>query len=172
MKNYLKLLLLFTILIFSVGVHAQEEIEATNIFLRVYGLEGKKINKGLFVSSDNSTLTLKFSNEKIIINVKEIGYIKTKRSVGHNILIGSSSGAALGVFLGVTTGSAGSDPNDPIATALDYSRVEGGLILGGLGLIGGAGVGGVTALFKNSKTYIIDGNVINWDKFLQIIENK
>lgn len=57
---------------------------------------------------------------------------------------------------------------DPDAWILGYTAAEGataGALLGGTT---GAAIGGITILFKNSKTFIIDGEESNWKTFQQM----
>jgi len=79
-------------LILSINVCAQNEFENTNIFVRVYDLEGKKIGKGKILSISETSLQLYRKGEFI---VNGIGSIKTKHSGGNNRLIGAASGAVL-----------------------------------------------------------------------------
>ena len=85
------------------------------------------------------------------IAIAEISYVKTKRSAGHNLLIGAASGAVILGTLGVTTA-------DSDALIFGYSAEEG--FAGGaiLGVVGGAALGGLSILLKDSKVYVIDGN--------------
>lgn len=79
-----------------------------NLFVRVYNLDGKKIDKGLVVIVGDTVLGLKRNGNYIKINVREIGTIKTKSSGGNNVLAGATTGAATGAFLGAVT----ADPDD------------------------------------------------------------
>ena len=157
MKN---LILLIT-LILSMNVCAQNRLENTNIFLRVYNLEGKKLNKGKIISISETALQLSRNGESTEIPVSSIGAIKTKRSGGNNVLIGAASGATAMAILGAVT----AEPDG----FLGYSAGEGaagGALLGGTA---GTLIGGLTVLFKNSKSYDINGDEAKWKAFLEII---
>ena len=95
-----KIILLFTLLI-CVKLSAQEINNTHTLFVRVFDLDGKKIGKGHIYSSNDSLVVLKLKDKRKEINLVEIGKIKTKRSGGHNILIGASSGVFVGSILGI-----------------------------------------------------------------------
>ena len=115
MRINLILLLFLTVGVKS--VYAQKEANTHNVFLRVYNLEGKKISKGSVIFINDTLLALKNSSDKTAISMKDIGYIKTKRSAGHNILIGSAIGTATGAILGAASA-------DPDAWIFGYTAAE------------------------------------------------
>jgi hypothetical protein len=158
MKN-----LIFAItLILSINVCAQNEFENTNIFVRVYDLEGKKIGKGKILSISETSLQLYRKGESVKVMINGIGSIKTKHSAGNNVLIGAATGATTMAILGAATA-------EPDAGILGYTAGEGaaaGALLGG---IAGAAIGGITILFKNSKTYEINGDIAKWKVFIEMI---
>jgi len=62
-------------------------------------------------------------------------------------------------------GTASADPE----AFLGWTAGE-GVVLGViLGAPAGAAIGGITALFKNSSTYIIDGDLVKWKAFSEIV---
>lgn len=153
----IKIILMSISLLFVVNGFSQKSNKKT--FVRVYNLEGKKINKGYIHSVNNEILVLRRGNNlKIETEVKSIGKIKTKRSGGHNVLMGSAVGASLGAVLGVSTA-------DPDAWIFGYSKGEGAIGFGTLGALGGAAVGGVAAGVKNTETFVINGQKENWKLF-------
>ncbi len=155
MKN-----LIFVItLILSINVCAQNGFENTNVFVRVYDLQGKKIGKGKILSISETSLQLNRKGESMEIPVSSIGSIKTKRSAGHNVLVGAVIGASTMAFLGAAT----ADPDAWLI--LPRTAGEGaaaGALLGGTV---GAVIGGITILFKNSKSYEINGDKVKWEEF-------
>ena len=157
MKN-----LIFAItLILSINVCAQNELENTNVFVRVYDLQGKKIGKGKILSISEASFQLYRKGESVKILVSSIGSIKTKHSAGNNVLIGAATGAATMAILG----AASAEPD----TWLGYTAGEGvgiGAVLGGTI---GAAIGGVTIFFKNSKSYEINGDMEKWKAFKEMI---
>ena len=142
MKN-----LVFAItLILSINVCAQNGIENTNVFVRVYDLQGEKIGKGKILSISETSLQLYRKGGSVEFLVINIGSIKKKRSGGHNILIGAATGATTMAILG----AAFAQPEE--SYLFSYTAEEGatqGALAGG---IVGASIGGITILFKNSKS--------------------
>ncbi|MEN3325079.1 hypothetical protein VP395_15180 [Mariniflexile soesokkakense] len=151
----IKILVFTIVLMFNMGIYAQNELKTHSIFVRVYNLEGKKISKGSIVFINDSILGLKNSIEKKKISLKEIGFIKTKRSAGSNVLIGVLAGTTIGAIAGASS----ADPDDWF---LPYTAGEGAVIFGGIGALGGGIIGGFTALPKKVETYIINGDKDKW----------
>jgi len=149
-------------LILSIHISAQEGTEKANIFVRVYDLQGKKISKGNILSISDTSLQLKGKREPMKITVNSIGLIKTKQSAGNNVLIGALSGASFFGLLGAVTA-------DPDALILGYSAGEGAAAGAFIGGTAGATIGGITALFKNSKSYKINGDELKWKEFKETI---
>ncbi len=153
---------LFTILfafLFSCSAYAQP-----SIFVRVYDLSGKKIHAGHVLAVTDSSLLLK-ANEVKTIDVREIGYIKTKRSAVNNLVIGSLIGATAFAIAGAASA-------EPDAILLPYSAGEGAIIGTLVGLPLGAAAGGLTIPFKKSKTYLISGDLIKWKVFQSVVSQK
>lgn len=137
-------------LILSMNVFAQTGSEISNVFIRVYDQDGRKIAKGKIQSISASSIQFISKNDLHEIPLNRIGSIRTKHSAGNNIGIGAVVGAATMGSIGAST----ADPDD----FLGYSAGEGaagGALLGG---IGGAAIGGITILFKRSRTYSINGD--------------
>lgn len=151
------------ILLLSINLNAQKEAKRHDPFVRVYSLEGKKIAKGHITFINDSLLRLKNGDKLIELNIEDIGHVKTKKSGGHNVLAATAAGATLGIVLGVSTA-------EPDALVLGYTASEGAVAFGGLGAIGGAAIGGIASAFKNSETYIIDGDIKKWRIFKEMIE--
>ncbi|WP_298237848.1 hypothetical protein [uncultured Algibacter sp.] len=143
-------------------MYSQNKVSNNPPFVRVYNIEGKKIAKGKIVFLSDSTLGLKKSNKLKEVPVKQIGKIKTKHSGGHNVLMGSLFGASFGAILGVST----ADPD----ALLGYTAGEGALALGALGAVGGAAIGGMTAGFKESETFIINGDYKKIESIIDLIK--
>jgi len=160
MKN----LIFLIILILSINLVAQNEFENTNIFVRVYDLQGKKISKGKILSISETSLSLNKNGESIEIPVSSIGSIKTKRSAGNNIIVGTASGAITMAIIGAAT--AQPEKSYIFSFTAEEGATEGAL----LGGITGAAIGGITILFKNSKTYIINGDKIKLKNLKKIVE--
>jgi len=155
MKN-----LIFTItLILSINLCAQNEFKKnTNIFVRVYDLEGRKIAKGKILSISETSLHLYRKGESVKVMVNGIGSIKTKHSAGNNVLVGAVTGATIMAILGAAVGPFF------LLTKLDLAVI--GALVGGTE---GAVIGGITNLFKNSKSYEINGDIEKWKAFKEMI---
>ena len=166
LKTILMKNLIFLIaLTLSINISAQNELKNSNIFVRVFDLQGKKINKGKIFSISETSLQLIKKGENIKINFSSIGSIKTKRSAGNNLLIGAGVGATtLGIIM--------ARPAEDGWSGDGYSASEGalgGVVLGG---ISGTAIGGITILFKNSKSYLINGDLSKWKAFQDMITKK
>ena len=160
-KNQIKTMALFFLLTFSININAQSATDNNKIFVRVFNMEGKKISKGHVLFAIDTLLGLKKGNKIAKIYVSDIGYIKTKRSEGNDVLIGSVIGASsMGIL-----GAASADPD----AFLGWTAGEGAALGVILGAPAGAAIGGITALFKNSSTYIIDGDLVKWKAFSEMI---
>jgi hypothetical protein len=146
------LLILFAC-VFSCTTNAQN-----SLFVRVYNTEGKKIYNGHVYIVTDSSLLLIGKRAPDTIFVRNIGSIKTKHSAGNNLLIGSVAGAISGAIVGAVS----ADPNDlPIPSTTGEGATTGAL----LGLPVGAAIGGLTILFKHSRTFIINGDPLKWKEF-------
>jgi len=163
LRKQIKIMTLFFILLFSLSIVAQKkETKISNLFVRVYNMVGKKINKGHIIFINDSLLAIRQSKKLVKIHLRDIGFIKTKRSAGNNILVGSGIGA-------LTLGTLGATTADPDAWIFGYTAGEGfaaGIVGGG---IGGAVIGGITVLFKKSNTYTIDGDLNKLKSFADAI---
>lgn len=151
----------FLSLFFCLNLYSQEVKSNSNLFVRVYDLNGNKIYKGKIQQTTPNTLILNAAKGAIEIDVTKVGFIKTKRSMGNNILIGSASGVGLAAILGATSSNSGG--------WFDYNFGE-GLVMGTILFVPvTTGIGALTSLFKNSKTYIINGDVKRWQEVKDLI---
>ncbi|MCF7567657.1 hypothetical protein L3X37_04665 [Sabulilitoribacter arenilitoris] len=124
--------------------------------------------------TNDTILRLKKGEKFININVKNIGQIKTKRSIGNNVLSTSLIGGGVGVVIGLAT----SKEETKTGTAIIVGEYEyttgtspgtGALIGGGVGLAGGALIGLGSSIFKKSETFIINGDINKWKGFKQFL---
>lgn len=135
------------------------------LFVRVYDLKGHKIEKGYVLEANDTILRLAKDNISFDIPVKTIGTVKTKRSVGHNILVGSLIGTAI-------VGSLGAASAEPDAEIMGYSAGE-GFILGTIvGAPSGALIGLFSAALKNSKEFTIKGDLEKWKIFQNYLSER
>lgn len=148
--------LFFTLVLISCSLlYAQETKNKATAFIRVYNLNGEKIAKGRVSRITDTSLVVSRKEKPINIELSKIGFIKTKRSVGNNILYGAAIGAGTGAILGLASGG----------ESEFWGKGEGA---GGFGLIFGAmgaGAGAITAIFKKTKTFSIDGKPSNLKTF-------
>lgn len=149
-------------LILSINISAQKGTEKANVFVRVYDLQGKKISKGNILTITDSMLQLNAGTGPKEIEVSNIGLIKTKRSAGNNILIGSVIGAVPLIILAAVSTEGNS-------YLVGHSVWVGAARGSAIGVPVGALIGGITSLFKNSKSYIIDGDDLKWKEFKETI---
>jgi len=156
-KNLIKIALLIIFILLAFNAQSQ-----SSVFVRVYDMNGNKIARGNIVEVTDSSLQLEKSTT--IIFVKNIGYLKTKHSFGHNILV--SSAISGGIFaLVLAAGS--SDKNG----FLSYTLSEGLFVGFVAGAIYGPIIGGITAIFKNVTTFPINGSDTNWKEFHQYFDS-
>ena len=156
----IKNLILLLLILLSYNADAQK-----SSFVRVYNLAGEKINKGYVISVTDTSLQLKDNSTLVAIPVRSIGFIKTKRSAGNNVLVGSVIGATTGAVLGAVTA-------EPDAGFMAYTAGEGAAAGALLGSVAGAVIGGLTILAKNPDTYLINGDVSKWKAFQSLITGK
>ncbi|MGZ5253781.1 MAG: hypothetical protein ACXWV4_05410, partial [Flavitalea sp.] len=149
----MKKLIPFLILI-SFSIYANAQIKK---FVRIYDSDGKKINKGLVVGTNDSSLQLLKNKDTLNLPISSFSSIKTKRSAGNNVLIGTFIGA--GTFS--VLGAASADEDAFFAYSAGNGAAAGAL----LGAPFGAAIGGITALFKKSRKFTINGNPDQWKAF-------
>ena len=160
-KQFKTIMLLMVLTLYS-NVYSQNGNISEGTFVRVYNLEGKKIGKGKVFTVSDTLLTLRKNSKYINLRPIDIGFIKSKHSAGHNVLMGSIVGGGTMAILGAASA-------DPDAWIFGYSVAEGataGALFGG---VAGGAIGGATSLFKNSETFIINGEESNWKSFIQMI---
>ncbi|PIB38541.1 hypothetical protein [Maribacter sp. 4G9] len=160
----MKYVLLSLTLILCLNIAAQNSIKAKNGFVRVYNVQGKKIGKGKILNISETSLQLIRHGETTSFTVNEIGKVKTKRSGGNNVLVGALSGAVTFAIIGVAS-------NDPDSQILRLSNGEAAVAGAFVGGTLGTGIGVISLLFKNSKTFEINGDIEKWNVFKEMIPN-
>ena len=169
-KQKFKATLILIVLLISVTIYGKTENKNNQLFVRVYNLEGKKIKKGKLISVSDTKLQLKRAKGVKSIDIKDIGKIKTKRSAGHNVLMGAAIGATTVSAISI----ASIDPNDSEfildATPDTYGEaIVTGVIAGGFL---GSAIGALTIPFKNSATFIINGDLSKFKIFKDTIDKR
>ncbi len=140
-----------TLLFFSVILNANSQKKT---FLRIYDSSGKKIAKGFFGGVSDSTITVFKDRQPMQIAISQIGNIKTKRSIGHSILVTGvvfTIGTAASLQFGVTINDAGENLFWKAAAASIFVGTLSGVFLGGLG-----------GKLKRSENFDINGNAGTW----------
>ena len=157
--SFPKILVLVLVILNCTAFYAQKEKNKAAPFIRVYDLNGTKISKGRIARITDTSLVVSRGEIPVNIELSKIGFIKTKRSVGNNILYGAAIGAGTGAILGLASGG----ENEW------WGKGEGaggfGLILGAMG----AGAGAITAIFKKSKTFSVKGKYSKLKAFEEAI---
>lgn len=149
----MKITTFLVLFIISFSVFAQEKYDISAIFVRVYDLQGKKIEKGKVFAVTDSLLHLSRKKEIVKIPVKTIGLIKTKHAAGYNVLLGTAIGATAmtAVFIGF---------DNP------YLPYQIGTFLGSTL---GAAIGAISLLFKDPITFEINGSKSKLNTFEETI---
>lgn len=155
----MKILFLTIALLFCFNITAQELPKKSQFFVRVYDSSGEKIGKGKMLEITDTALRLKKGDRSIQIPLSNISYIKSKKTNGHNVLIGAIGGSVLGVAV-VSGSSSGSGGGLGVAASKGI-RIIAAILLPALG----SGIGYLTTIFKKSTHYSIDGNPIKWQGF-------
>lgn len=147
-----------------------------NLFVRIYDSNGKKIAKGRLVYISDTLLSVDKNNKIIKLKVKDIHKIKTKKSVGNNILVGSIVGGTVLTLVGALSAKEETKEVPSIfggtyETTVGETPGEGAAYGAAIGFPLGALTGLITAVFKNSKTFLIKGNNENLKVFSDYINN-
>lgn len=155
----MKLFVLAVFMMLGISVTAQKQVDMYNTFFRVYDLNGKKIAKGKAENINHNTLFLKNNSKSYGINYQNIGYIKTKRSVPHTVLVSSS----VGLVSAAVVGAAATDPGKLFSF---NSKEDAALAFGVTGALIGSGLGALGGVLKNSQTIYIQGDPEAWKAFI------
>lgn len=150
MKN--TIIMLFFGLFFLGGLSAQPKK-----FLRIFDLSGKKIASGYLNSTSDSSIILVHDPTALEFSVSKIGYIKTKRSGGHTILIASAAGGVSVGLLALAVNSG--DEGDSWFQFSSGEAFFGGLIYGAAM---GAITGGIVSAANKRIVYQINGEAKKW----------
>lgn len=150
MKKILQILFLVS---FTLQVNAQKKL-----FVRVFDMSGRLINNGFVAGVTDTSLKLWKNKDTLEIPITAFSYIKTKKSAATNLLVGALAGSL------TTAGLVGLKNSEQESfSGLAPVRGTGSGALIGLGI--GAAIGGITALSKNPKTFVINGNAEKWREF-------
>lgn len=150
------------ILLFMLGPNTVEGEEQKKLFVRVYDLNGKKINNGKVIAATDSELLLLKNDQQTKVNVLDIGYIKTQHSAARNVFIGA---AICGFIMGILSLSAGAGDTGffgpPPIVYLGFGFAV-GIPIGSL-------VGALTIPLRDSRRFTILGEHEKWIEFVNSI---
>ncbi len=159
----MKTLIILLVLSLSLNCIAQDNSQPKKIFLRVFNAEGKKIAKGKLLHITDSTITLQRNKKTTEIVFEDIGIIKTKHSLGNNVLTGAVIGAgSIGILGAATSSDSG---------FVQYTGAEGFGVGSLIGAPLGEAAGAVTSIFKNVEVFEISGNIENWKTFKSLFSD-
>ena len=153
-----KILFVCITLVFCLPAIAQKKI-----FLRFYNSSGKKVNKGFLIDVSGNTLSLQRRHDTVNIPMREIYKIKTRRSVGHSMLIGVAVVGSVGALVG---GGIGANFGNRENRGNAITGVLSGILVGGYA---GAAFGGVNGLLTKRQNFIINGDLQQWESFTRFI---
>jgi peptidase E len=157
-------------MLFFLSAAGQQQVEFKSIFLRIYNLEGAKISKGKLVNINEEGIVLQRGKKTFYIAASEIGKIKTKRALGHNMGIGAVVGTSIGAVIGASTGAYWDNFFDEIGAPEKTNFDAAGLL--SFGLIGGAigtATGAISGVSKKSVTFEINEQKGEFLKFRQVM---
>lgn len=163
---------LFPVLLLLVLVDTASRAQ-TRTFLRIYALTGNKIMKGHFAGTTDSSLLIYKDSGTKAIPFSSIGYIKTKRSLGHNMVISAVVGAVPSAIIGAASGEPPTNDNTfggilhDAVTFTPGEAAAAGFFVGG---IVGAGTGALITAFTKSTTFRINGNLNDWNVQKKILD--
>ena len=147
LKTYLSILLVFS---FFANTLAQQKK-----FVRIFDLSGNKMGQGFVGKTTDSSLLLKKDSGFIEYSVMNIGFLKTKRSGGHTMLISGAIGAATLGILGATVIGTDEFFDTSAGEAFALGFLEGGAA--------GVLIGGIVSSANKREMYQINGDLKKWD---------
>lgn len=145
-------------MLFAFYLSAVSQIK--QVYIRVFDLHGNSIAKGTLTYTTDSSIFIKKDTTALEISVTSIGYIKTRRSIGHGALTGAIVG---GLAIGIL-GAVSSDESSSGFNVFNYSPGEGfalGLLSGGAG---GALIGAFISSIKTRTKLVLNGSLNEWQK--------
>ncbi|MCM8570627.1 hypothetical protein NE848_14620 [Gramella jeungdoensis] len=157
----MKTLIFILGIIFTSQLFAQQTestLRYKDTFVRVFDANGKKIAKGKIVNISDNTLSLKRGKGYSEIPMDKINHIKTNHSAATSVLVP----ALAGVIIGGIIGAQDADPDALFYPTTEAEAAAMGALLGGAA---GAGIGGLSLLFRKGNVYHIQGSQEAWKYF-------
>ncbi|WP_019668864.1 hypothetical protein [Eudoraea adriatica] len=164
--SFPKILLVGLTLLSCTTFYAQKEINKPAPFVRVYDLNGKKTSKGRIIEITDSSLVVSRGEKPVSIELGKIGFIKTKRSAGNNILWGAGIGVSTGLIAGAIEGE--SEGYFGTTIPAEENIITAAIVM----MPFGAAIGAITVLFKKSNTYPIAGDPTIWQAFKKAMQEE
>ncbi len=119
----------------------------SQVFIRIYNDHGKKISKGTIEYTTESAIVIVTKNKMLEqLSVREISFIKTKRSFGAGIVAGSAMGMLISA--GAVTKS-----------DADWNEKGIGVLVG---TAAGALAGTIVGIATKKEKFIIKGSIEKW----------
>jgi len=150
-----KLCTLFFTLLLIDAAHAQQT------FMRIYNTNGHKFQKGYFIRATDSSVFIYRKEGIVEVPATRIGYIKTKRSVVHSVLVVALAGAVPISVLGTAPGKP-LPHNDNLYTATKDTLLFTPASAVTTGSITNIPAGGLPAANTRRTTFTINGNIDTW----------
>ena len=137
-------------------------------FVRVYPTGPAKIVTGYYGGHTNSAIIIESNHQRVTLNYLKIQNIRTAKTVGHNIFIGSFIGALVGVITGLVTHKDPAPPPVGCWFCFSYGTTQGEDAAAGfvIGSMAGAAVGTVAGLAKKKENLTVAGDFANWKTIL------
>ncbi len=147
-------------------------------FMRVTQIGTSNFIRGFYAGVIDSAIIIFNHQHNDTISYSRIQEIKTKRSGGHNLLLGVATGIIAGTITGlITYKKPEQQPNDPNCSlcpffhdTFSFTQGEAAAAGGLTGGLAGLATGGIISLARKKKTFLVAGNFINWVLVKKIIE--
>jgi hypothetical protein len=156
----MKQFILFVLLLFSFELYAQTQDTGKadkKIFVRLYS-SNDKIGKGHLLYGDDSTIEIMRKHKQLRFPVNKISFIKTRRSGGHNVLMGTAIGVGTSLALFVASAATDDKENNEAPGGTSFGLGIAGLIAPVAGVAGGS----IAAAVRKRETFHVDGDVEKW----------
>lgn len=149
----------------------QRTVAQKKTFMRVIQIGTPKTIRGFYAGITDSAIIIFSHQQSDTILYSGIQQIKTRRSGGHNILLGAVGGIVAGTITGLATYKKPEprppvDPNCILCPIFDYefslTQGEAATIGGITGGLAGVAAGGIISLSGKKNKFIVVGNSENW----------
>ena len=146
------MVLFFSFMLTCLGSMAQK-----NIFIRLYDVNGRKIGKGNLMPGTDSTIQVLHGKQTNMFSISRVGEIKTRRTFGHSVLIGTGVGVGLGT-IGLVVAIIGDNSDNINGGEASFDIAVSSFAAP----YAGALVGAVVAALTKRETFEINGDAGKW----------